>query len=195
MRGLWRGLVLIVAFSGFLAGGLMGGCAVFGLVAGLWGPEVLGTGEARLPDRSHPGFWLGVTTLVPAMLFGMVGAFFGWVVPLCYFTGTRLTESRDWLLLSYARWLRALAQPTGDYRAALRPPPVPRPPLSARAITLACVRVGAVLSAFAGVWLFSVLAERDAPNYGALQVTQKEESAPGRYNISATSEPNKNGGT
>lgn len=128
MRALWRGLVLLVAFAGFMAGGLLGICASVGLTAMIWGPAVMDTALGSPPDHSHPAFWFWLFFMVPAMLVGMIGTAFGWMIPLCYFTGTRFGESREWLLLTYARWLRALGQPTGDFRAGLRPPQDPGPP-------------------------------------------------------------------
>ena len=112
MRAVGKGLALVVALAGFLAGGVMGGCAMMGLTASLWGPAILDTALGNPPDRSHPAFWFFLAGLPPAMFLGFVGAFFGWVVPVSYLSGARLGngEPPRWFR-RYWHWARVVLLP------------------------------------------------------------------------------------
>src|SRR5215831_5659380 len=109
MRTAGRVLAVIVAFAGFVAGGALGGCAALGLTAVLWGGGVLEGALGSAPDRSHPAFWFFLALLPLTMALGFVGAFFGWLVPLCYLTGARLgnAPSPRWFR-QYLRWVRVV---------------------------------------------------------------------------------------
>src|SRR5262249_34863361 len=109
MRTVGKGLALVVALAGFLAGGAMGGCAMMGLTVSLWGPEVLDRALGNPPDRSHPAFWFFLAGLPPAILLGVIGAFFGWVVPVSSLTGARLgnDEPPRWVR-RYLHWVRVV---------------------------------------------------------------------------------------
>jgi hypothetical protein len=115
MRAVGKGLALVVALAGFVAGGALGGCAMIGLTASIWSPAVLNTALGNPPDRSHPAFWFFLAGLPPAMLLGFLGAFFGWVVPVCYLTGARLGHAAPprWCR-RYLYWVRVVLDPRRD---------------------------------------------------------------------------------
>jgi hypothetical protein len=107
-----KGLALVAALVGFCAGGAMGGCAVTGLTAMLWGPTVMTGALGNPPDRSHPAFWFWIALLPLGVVFGFIGALFGWVVPVIYLTGARLgnDEPPRWFR-RYLCWVRLVLCP------------------------------------------------------------------------------------
>ena len=77
----------------FMASGLMGLFAVFGLCGFIWGPEVLESGP---PDRTQPYFWVVMVLLAPFMLFTFAAGVFLIVLPLAAWLRIPVLDKSDW---------------------------------------------------------------------------------------------------
>lgn len=112
--------VSFVSFVTFVCCMLMGIFSAMGICALLFGPSILDTVLGDQPDHTHPAFAIFLLTMVPGMLIGACGGFFGVVVPLHRKFGLPLSGMSEGMKARLARHTDLRSLPVAAASTAAR---------------------------------------------------------------------------
>jgi hypothetical protein len=97
----------------------MGLFSASGVCAMVFGSQVLDTVLGSTPDRTHPAFIVFMLVMVPGMLIGVCGCFFGVIFPLYLRFHVPLGKSNE----AFRPWLHRYATRLADYSKPLHGQP------------------------------------------------------------------------